>query len=251
MTESQDQPPPLSQIEQATISSISEERFSTYLRLFESRSEALEAYWWNVRISGAVWEVIAFTEVAVRNAMHRALTDAFGDRWFRRSELFDDRTLREISTAWRRIGPSHSPDDVPPGKVVGELMFGTWAGMLDAGGKRTEHLASVRMNYEEALWRPSLHHAFPNSSGKRRDMERIVRHAKALRNRVAHHESLIRGVPLPGEKDADGTQRRHSLAEAYANLLELLRTIDSSALDALIQRSRVPGHLSESPHVSR
>ena len=246
MTRSQG-PPSATESEEAVVQSISHERFSTYLRLYGSRPAALEAYWWNVRASGAIWEVIAFTEVAVRNAMHRALGETFGERWFLRRELFDDRTLREITTAWRRLGPSQTPDTVPPGKVIGELMFGTWAGMLDPGGKRSEHLSSVRTNYEETLWRPSLHRAFPHSSGKRRDVERVVRHAKALRNRVAHHESLIRGVPLPGEKDADDTQRRHTLPEAYTNLLDVLRIIDSSSLAAIEQRSRVPSILSERP----
>jgi hypothetical protein len=64
------------------------------------------------------------------------------------------------------------------------LNFGFWSGLL--GPK-----------YEE-LWRDCLHRAFPNSSGKRKQVAVAVERVRKFRNRLAHHDSTI-NVDIPFE----------------------------------------------------
>lgn len=69
-------------------------------------------------------------------------------------------------------------------QIVAGLSFGFWSGLL--GPK-----------YEE-LWRDCLHRAFPNSSGKRKQVAVAVERVRKFRNRLAHHDSTI-NVDIPFE----------------------------------------------------
>jgi hypothetical protein len=69
-------------------------------------------------------------------------------------------------------------------QIVAGLSFGFWTGLL--GPK-----------YEE-LWRECLHKAFPNSSGKRKQVSVAVERVRKFRNRLAHHDSTI-NVDIPFE----------------------------------------------------
>jgi hypothetical protein len=69
-------------------------------------------------------------------------------------------------------------EGAPPGKVIAELPFGFW-----------RYLSSAA--HEKTLWVPCLHTAFPERTD-RRDMDRPIGRLHQLRNRVAHHEPLLR-----------------------------------------------------------
>lgn len=69
-------------------------------------------------------------------------------------------------------------------QIVAGLSFGFWVGLL--GPK-----------FEE-LWRDSLRHAFPNSSGQRKQISVAVERVRKFRNRLAHHDSMI-NVDIPFE----------------------------------------------------
>jgi len=48
------------------------------------------------------------------------------------------------------------------------------------------------------LWRESLRHAFPNSSGRRKQISSAMERVRKFRNRLAHHDSMI-NVDVPFE----------------------------------------------------
>jgi hypothetical protein len=63
---------------------------------------------------------------------------------------------------------------------------------------------------------------------------------------AAHHDTLIDGVPLPGQTDRQG-RTRLTLAEAHAEVLRLVEYIDKDAATWLGQNSRVPELLRTRP----
>jgi hypothetical protein len=69
-------------------------------------------------------------------------------------------------------------------QIIAGLSFGFWSGLL--GPK-----------YEE-LWREALRRAFPNSSGRRKQVSVAVERVRKFRNRLAHHDSMI-NVDIPFE----------------------------------------------------
>ena len=182
-------------------------------------------YEWNAELAAAVWRDVAHLEVAVRNAFDRCLDQHLdGDHWIRRDRVLFDRTRgktgnadtrsrRDVEVARRRAGP-----DAPPGKVVAELSFGFWRYLTSA-------------SYEKRLWLPALRHALPDGTDRAREVERPMSDLHQLRNRVAHHEPLLR-TPV-------GKRHKQVLALAELVLPELAEHIRRS--------SRVPEVLGRDP----
>lgn len=75
----------------------------------------------------------------------------------------------------------------------------------------------------------------------------VVTRVNALRNRVAHHEPLIAGYPLPGQRGPDGRERRRSAVEGFGDLLRLAGMIDRDLRALLLATSAVPAVLDRRP----
>lgn len=107
----------------------------------------------------------------------------------------------------------------------------------------------VRCDYE-VLWRGVLDKAFPGGRAQakadaqrwERDYARsVVSRINDLRNRVAHHEPLVNGFPLTGQR------RRHTAQAAHDDCKRLAAMLDRD-LHALIRAtSRVPTILASRP----
>lgn len=70
-------------------------------------------------------------EVALRNAMHVALTAVYeAQDWYTQDIGLDDRSRTESTQAWNRLTKTKRT----PGRVVSRLMLGLWSGLLGAGG---------------------------------------------------------------------------------------------------------------------
>ncbi|MCZ9351354.1 Abi family protein [Streptomyces mutabilis] len=236
---------------------ISRPRLAPFLAATATPAAAMELYLWNVRLSAAFGEVIALAEVILRNAMAEQLAAAYGATWYARTDLFDDRTMSGFKTTWRNITmpadlatgkPAQKTlQAVPAGKIVAEPTFGCWVNLLDKGGTRGDGPYRKNVDYDSTLWRKALHKAFPNSGGKRTTVFTTASHVRSLRNRAAHHEPLIDGVPLPGQNDRRGRTRRLTLPQAHTEVLCLVEYIDQDVPAWLSQTSRVPDLLHTRP----
>ncbi|MDT0493642.1 Abi family protein [Streptomyces griseus] len=235
---------------------ISRPRLAPFLAATSTPADAMELYLWNVRVSAAFGEVIALAEVILRNAMAEQLAAAYGATWYSKAELFDDRTISGFRTTWRNITMPIDPATgkpgekslrtVPAGKLVGESSFGCWVNLLDKGGTRGDGPFRRRVDYDSTLWRKALFKAFPNGGGKRATVFTTASRVRLLRNRAAHHEPLINGVPLTGQVKRGRTQRL-SLPDAHNEILVLVDYIDQDIATWLRQTSRVPGLLQTRP----
>lgn len=83
------------------------------------------------------------------------------------------------------------------------------------------------------LWRAGLARAFPGGRTEAAALEarfsrawthQQVRTVQILRNRAAHHEPLINGVPLPGQRQSG--RSRISVLQGHQACLLVLRMID-------------------------
>lgn len=86
---------------------------------------------------------------------------------------------RDIETALRRIRARGAALDT--GQIVASLSFGFWAGLL-------------RKRYNPAIWGGRLHKAFPHlpEAKTRADLEGRIKRIADFRNRVWHHEPIIK-----------------------------------------------------------
>jgi hypothetical protein len=237
---------------------ISTDRLTTYLAAAGGeRAAARTLYIWDRDLSMAILADIAILEVALRNAMHLALSQHCGPRWYEDPRLeLDDRSLGQLRRAWDDL-PSRTRSDreewTVPGRLVARCMFGFWANLLDGGGHVGQEPRRRKVDYE-ALWRSVLSAAFKGGRVEARLeharytrpwAHRAVVVVNLLRNRIAHHEPLINGFPLPGQRGA-----RLSAAEGHEACRRLARMIDRDLASWLDRHSGVPALLASRPSIS-
>jgi hypothetical protein len=166
---------------------LSEPRMAPYLEdTAGDKTMALRLYEWSARTSSAAFEVVGHLEVLLRNALDRCLRqhfreDQWGIPWFLLPTPGGEHVADAVAAVRERLRPQRQESRH---QIVAGLSFGFWSGLL--GPK-----------YEE-LWRDCLHRAFPNSSGKRKQIAVAVERIRKFRNRIAHHDSTI-SVDIPFE----------------------------------------------------
>ena len=193
--------------------SLSEERFKPYLveaqKYFnapaEANERALELYSWAAELAGMFHTQISYVEVATRNALSLELSNwsaarGHSKKWTRRnrdSDLYQIVNQPDIGRAIglikrekvRSYNPTH--DD-----IIAKLTFSFWVNLVKDQKQPSD---TVR----QLLWEQSLNYAFSYSQDHdehgRLDLEKTRRltadqlsSVLTLRNRIAHHDNLLR-----------------------------------------------------------
>jgi hypothetical protein len=229
---------------------ISADRLGTYLRAGEGDPDRARAlYLWDRDVASAVLADVAVVEVALRNALNDALVRLYGEVWYTRDIGLDDRSRTKLAAAWRDLPRARRT----PGRVVAQLMFGFWVDLLDSGGTVGREPQQWDVRYDD-LWRGGLAQAFPGGRKEAAALDarfsrawthQQVRTVQILRNRAAHHEPLINGVPLPGQRQAE--RSRISVLHGHELCLLVLRMIDRDLGDWAQRQSRVPAVVARRP----
>ena len=181
---------------------ISLPRLTTYVRAAHGNTRrALDLYVWNVNAAAALYAILQVNEIALRNAVNRALVSQFGAQWpysmgFLRAlprherDTFENGRLR----LERTLRVSH----VSTGDVVAAQTYGFWVMLLTA-------------RFQGRIWQQEFALSFPGAPPQ---VTRSVVHDRAeeirrLRNRIAHHEPLL----------------NHDLLGAYQRAASMVRWI--------------------------
>lgn len=210
-----------------------------------TNTDPVELYLWSGKVARAAFEDVSHVEVALRSAIAQRLSERYGIDWYRRRDILDYPTLKLIDQAMSsgRLRELNVTPEVKHGKLVATLMFGFWVKIL---GKGT-NLDGARRIYDTVIWKEAVRHAFPNVGDlERLEVERAVRELKELRNRIAHHEHIIWGVPIPGQR-VNGKPRRDSLAAAHGNLIRTASYLDRDFAEWIRASSEVPLRVSQCP----
>lgn len=194
---------------------ISDDRLETYrINPADGEVDLLGCYFWNMALSEALYPTLQCLEVALRNAVHNALSGMTGTQdWYDVQPTFLTRSEQDdISYAKAYLASQRKPADT--GRIVAELRFGFWTTLFDR-------------RYETNI-RPLLKDMFP---GMRRHIRnhRVVtprlNQMRTLRNRVFHHEPIIK-VP--------------DLDQRHRNLLETIDWISPTLRSSLLEIDRFP-----------
>ncbi|MGC2372275.1 MAG: hypothetical protein WA484_00220 [Solirubrobacteraceae bacterium] len=200
---------------------ITEARFEPYLAEADGDHErAVALYVWNARVSAAMFETLHHVEVALRNVIDAQFDLVVASAPVSSTWLCDPTILNEASrtrveeTAARIRREGHLATRA---RVVAGLAFGFWRALFD---KRYDR-----------LWVSHLHRAFPGGSGDRSEVAALMSTLVPFRNRLAHHETIIRR-PLAGH---------------YDDMLKLATLIDPDARVWIEKVSRVSAVLGDRP----
>ncbi|MCH8684205.1 hypothetical protein [Pedomonas mirosovicensis] len=202
---------------------VSQDRWRTYLIAggFDEHL-AHRLYLWNVAVGQSFHYPLQSVEVALRNVIHNALSADYGPEWCSSRDcgrmLGQGAVLAIEKTA--RLHQSkygHRPNTT---QVVASLSLGFWVKLL-------------RERYHGPLWVRHAAHAFPHLSQTVAftTLSDTSTRIKEFRNRVFHHEPLI----------------RHDLTKEYSRILQLLGWICPETRDWMRRHASVPRVIRERP----
>jgi hypothetical protein len=164
---------------------LSPPRFATYLREVNGdRHKALELYLWNTELSAALFVLLQFCEVAVRNAAVQAIEAEFGPNWHLNRGFVYTLAASKGRYQPRRDLTACAAALPTAGKVVAELKFAFWQYLFvkaHDGRLWNKHFSQIFPAYDAAL---SIEIARTQVYS---DLEVVRR----LRNRIAHHEPIF------------------------------------------------------------
>ncbi|GGB31472.1 hypothetical protein GCM10011324_46070 [Allosediminivita pacifica] len=231
---------------------ITRERLNSYVSVFgcTNDDQAMGAYYWNIALCSALYNLITAAEVTVRNSVDVALQPALGTRWWSGSKLHyksyaagasapdpvkklkdnfasaHRSAKKEKEKRYGIIGatPSHH-------EVIAKTDFSTWEYILDE-----EFLCPV------SIWPKHLRKVFrgtwPSPSDKvtLRTAREAVADIRLFRNRVHHNEPAWKAHGVLNAEDA--VQYVQGKILKIFNFIEL---IEPSKADVL-RRSGVLAH---------
>lgn len=166
-------PQNLSEIEKA----LSVERLSPYRQSAGGDTgRAVQLYEQNTLLAESLYGVLQGLEVLLRNSIHTQLASDYAQLdWWTTVRLETEQTTM-LRKAKETLVKGGKPLD--SGRIVAELSFGFWTGLT---GPRYD-----------ALWRSHLVKVFPRRPLQRTEVQTRLNSIRKLRNRIAHHEPILR-----------------------------------------------------------
>lgn len=134
----------------------------------------------NIVLSESMYPVLHLLEVVMRNSIHDSFSNYFtGPDWYDEPWLQPGHRImvEAAKSELSRLGKTIVPD-----RVVAELKFGFWCGMF--------HSAYETRNGAWPMLLPVVLPRVPKSWRTRPKVKARVESARAIRNRVFHHEPI-------------------------------------------------------------
>lgn len=206
---------------------LSSVRLESYRPPGGSDQEMILNYFWNMKLSEALYPALASLEIALRNCIHASATEKYGTEfWFDVPGILEGRQRGQLATARNQLAKSETA-----GRLVAQLTFGFWVGLLNSP-------------YEDRMWHAHralmLKRAFPNIPTSQRSRGAIFHRIypiQQLRNRIFHHEPIWHRPTLQTEYDhiiealgwmsqelATAISRINNFSDIYDHGKEMLRT---------------------------
>jgi len=222
-------------------SAVSDARLAGFrLASADTEDQIIGRYLWNVALSEATLAPLHFLEIALRNSFNDYFARKFGNLWFvDRQVLFPEDRGEVFDVQLNLEAEGKDPDN--PGQVIAGLMLGFWLRLLD---KR------YAKNGPRRLWDTALDQIFPylNPPSKASRGISFVRSrlysVRLLRNRVAHHEPIWRGIKRD-LRDLGGVPILVPLSDVNNELVEAIGWIRPALAHAVAGTSRVNGILAK------
>jgi hypothetical protein len=162
---------------------ISTERLSSYGSLAQDPLENVMAkYLWNCALSETLYQSLHWLEIALRNNIYSAASQALGTSWLANGQLLQPEQ-KQVQDAIDRL--TAEGKDTRPADITATLSFGFWTSLF-------------RKDYEQKL-RPILPKIFPYvtpASGRtRKNISDRLNTIRKFRNRIFHFEPITKYKP--------------------------------------------------------
>ncbi|HEY4147005.1 hypothetical protein [Pinirhizobacter sp.] len=159
---------------------LSKRRCEPYMRRAGFRPDiAFQLYLYNARLAKSFLFPLHVVEVVLRNAVDDILSSRFTTRWPVSAEFRSLLTPPSLASLQKAIDRTTKRRTASKDDVVAHLTFDFWSNLF-------------RPEYDRPLWQAGMQALLPNAALPRRaDFQRTVSRINRLRNRIAHHESIL------------------------------------------------------------
>jgi hypothetical protein len=220
----------------------SDVRLQSYRQSDQDDIDTVVHYLWNLRLSEALYPILALFEVTLRNQIHNALARRYGtEAWFDRAGVLHEREAREVEQAREALQRDDLPADA--NHIVARLNLGFWCALLQD-------------SYEDRFWAPDggalLKAVFPFAPAgarSRNELWKICNSARVLRNRVAHYRPVYNQPGLEADH-ADAVAVIGWMSRAMADLATLIDRFDEVWANGENQARGRLGELWRVPHAA-
>jgi hypothetical protein len=217
---------------------IADEKIRHYLNAANNDVlDASEMFYLDGRIAACMLEPIRLFELVMREAIHKTLSQIYGPFWMLKQECIDKRSYEKAKKSESRVGKDSS-------KIVSDLDFGFWSGILQKGGASNQNERWL-IKHKKTLWNPGISKVFSHDSPQFEVISKMMNKTNYLRNRIAHHEPLIFGITIPGSI-RNGSQLKQEPLTAYTNLVQLSNYLDPHLGEHILDKFIVVDLLSDS-----
>jgi hypothetical protein len=160
---------------------LSYERFSRYLEWANGdRARGIQLYTLNTKLSESFYLPLQMLEVALRNRIHDVMADTYREDWLLRTGILTlEHQHGQIEDAKAELRRERK--DITSGRIVAALPFSFWTSMFSP--------------IYDTLWQQTLHRIARTPEGRglrRKDFSTPLKTLRTLRNRIAHHEPILR-----------------------------------------------------------
>jgi hypothetical protein len=177
-------------------------------------AKAIALYEHNQVLSEALYVPLQNLEVGLRNRLQTLFCREYGLAWFHSGLLRKPPQVRAVADACRKLDLAQKP--MESGRVVAELSFGFWTGFFDS-------------SYDQPLWHRYLRDVFPGAPLaqplSRKLFSGRLEGIRRLRNRVFHHEAILRG---------------NQVERTYADITFVMDFLSPALMDWNRERDRFP-----------
>jgi hypothetical protein len=169
------------------------ERIDAYRQDGADPKLTLARYMLNMALSESLYPTLQFSEIALRNVVHRELTARCGtDAWYDSPQArLTPWQQDKVTEAKATLGRNRKP--LTPGRMVAELTFAFWTGFFNNAHARTGTGAFLSQS------------AFPHAPATEQYQAKLDRRwqdIRDLRNRVFHHERILHWRDLDARHQA-------------------------------------------------
>lgn len=189
---------------------LSIERISTYQNLCDNDDIALTLYDWNIKLSESLYTPLNYFEIILRNACNKELTKEKGKLWYLNNTLMSganpikggyakteiQRTYKKLIGYGKKYRKETKIESINQSDIISNLKFGFWTNLFV-------------YNYFNQFWNPCLKYIFVGH--KRKNVWKKLIKIRELRNRIFHHENIIKS--------------NLNLLQAYNDILGIIKTI--------------------------
>lgn len=142
---------------------LSSQRLLRYRQQGDGPFDHLGRYLWNMSLGEAAYPALHQLEIAFRNSFHGAISSLYGPTWFTDADVLLTEELTKVQEAQQRL-VAERKDSTDAGRVVAELTFAFWTGLL----------SGPHANTAKPLWPHLRERVFPYADIGMRTVTRVA-----------------------------------------------------------------------------